>query len=619
MFRRGIQSSGRRALSSSRLAVGRCLRAKTVYSGGNRMATIRTLSVTNKVMLPSHEMVPLPALSPTMEVGTIKSWEVKVGDSFEEGDILCEVETDKAVVAFEAVGVEGYIAAILKPEGSKDIKVGEMVCVVVEEEGDIAAFKDFKVGDAPAAAAPAAAPAAPAAAPSTPPPAAAPAASNYPSHEVITLPALSPTMETGSIIAWGIKVGDEVIEGETAIAEIETDKATITFEATGIEGYVAAILYEEGAKDIKLGEPLFIVVEEESDVPKFKDFTLASVSAGGAPAAAPVAAAAPAAPAAAPAAAAGVAAAAAVAAPVVQTGDRLKASPYAKKLASEKNVPLNQLAGSGPGGRIVANDVNSYVPSAAAPAAAPVQAAAAAPVSAPAGLGAGDFTDLDLTNMRKTIASRLCESKNSIPHYYLTRTIRTDAINELRGQLNQISDVKISVNDFIIKAASLACLKVPEANSAWMGETIRQYNVVDMSVAVATPNGLITPIVFDSHTKGLAQISSDVKRLAAKARDGKLQPAEFVGGTFTISNLGMMGIDHFTAIINPPQSCILAVGGNTQRLIPSDNNEKGFEVVTEMKVTLSCDHRTVDGAVGAQWLKHFAEFIENPITMHLYP
>jgi len=296
----------------------------------------------------------------------------------------------------------------------------------------------------------------------------------------------------------------------------------------------------------------------------------------------------------------------------------LKASPYAKKLASEKNVPLNQLAGSGPGGRIVANDVNTYVPS-AAPAAAPVQAAAAAPVSAPAGLGAGDFTDLDLTNMRKTIASRLCESKNSIPHYYLTRTIRTDAINELRGQLNQISDVKISVNDFIIKAASLACLKVPEANSAWMGDTIRQYNVVDMSVAVATPNGLITPIVFDSHTKGLAQISSDVKRLAAKARDGKLQPAEFVGGTFTISNLGMMGIDHFTAIINPPQSCILAVGGNTQRLIPSDNNEKGFEVVTEMKVTLSCDHRTVDGAVGAQWLKHFAEFIENPITMHLYP
>jgi len=281
-------------------------------------------------------------------------------------------------------------------------------------------------------------------------------------------------------------------------------------------------------------------------------------------------------------------------------------------LASEKNVPLNQLSGSGPGGRIIANDVNTYVPSAA-----PVAASApAAPVSAPAGLGAADFTDLDLTNMRKTIAARLSESKNSIPHYYLTRTVRTDAINDLRKQLNQISDVKISVNDFIIKAASLACMKVPEANSAWMGDTIRQYNVVDMSVAVATPNGLITPIVFDSHSKGLAAISSDVKRLAAKARDGKLQPAEFVGGTFTISNLGMMGIDHFTAIINPPQSCILAVGGNTQRLIPADN-EKGFDVVTEMKVTLSCDHRTVDGAVGAQWLKHFAGFIENPITMHL--
>jgi len=599
MIRRGL-------LQARRLAVRRALFAPVAT--GRVMS--RQMSLSTRRRLPAHELIPLPALSPTMEVGTIKSWEVKVGDSFEEGDVLCEVETDKAVVAFEAVGVEGYMAAIFFPEGSKDIKVGDMVCVVVEDEADVAAFKDYKVGDA-AAAAPVVAPAAAAPAAAAPVPAPT-STSSYPSHEVITLPALSPTMETGSIIEWGIKVGDEVIESETAIAEIETDKATITFEATGIEGYVAAILYEAGAKDIKLGEPLFVIVEEESDVAKFADFNLASI--GAAPAAAAVAPgqAAPAAAAATP------VATQAVAAPV-HSGDRLKASPYAKKLAGEQNKPLNQMAGSGPGGRIIANDVNSFVaasPAQPAPvAAAPVKAAKSAPAPVSS---ADDYSDIDLTNMRKTIANRLCESKNNIPHYYLTRSIKTDNVNALRKQLNAISDVKISVNDFVIKAASLACLKVPEANSAWMGDKVRQYNVVDMSIAVATPNGLITPIVFDAHAKGLAQIASDTKRLAAKARDGKLQPAEFVGGTFTISNLGMMGIDHFTAIINPPQSCILAVGGATERLVRADT-ELGYEVINEMKVTLSCDHRVVDGAVGAQWLQAFAGFLENPITMHLYP
>jgi pyruvate dehydrogenase E2 component (dihydrolipoamide acetyltransferase) len=192
-----------------------------------------------------------------------------------------------------------------------------------------------------------------------------------------------------------------------------------------------------------------------------------------------------------------------------------------------------------------------------------------------------------------------------------------DNVLALRKELNAISDSKISVNDFIIKAASLACLKVPECNSAWMGDTIRQYNVVDMCVAVATPTGLMTPIVVDAHAKGLSQISSDVKSLATKAKDGKLQPHEFMGGTSTISNLGMMGIDHFTAIINPPQACILAVGASTQKVILDDSTEKGFRAMTEMKVTLSSDHRVVDGAVGAQWLKAFAGFLEQPITMHL--
>jgi len=557
-------------------------------------------------MLPEHEMIVLPALSPTMETGTIKQWEVNEGGAIEEGDVLCEVETDKAVVAFEAVGIEGYLAKIIAPDGTKDIQVGHNVCIVVENEEDVAAFKNWTPDQAVSTPPPAAAPSAPA---STQAPPAAQPAGNWPDHEVIALPALSPTMESGTLSSWGIAVGDEIIEGETAIAEIETDKAVVTFEATGIEGYVAKIFRAEGDKDIKLGEPLFIVVEEKEDVAKFADFTIADASGAGA---SPVADA-PAAAAATP-----VAAAAAVTGAAVASGDRVFISPLAKKIAGEQGINVDQLAGTGTGpkGRVVAADVKNFTPAAAPVAAAPSPVAAA---SAPAASVAstGEYTAIDVTNMRRTIAKRLTESKNTIPHYYLTRAINMDNVLQLRKELNSISDSKISVNDFIIKAASLACLKVPECNSAWMGDTIRQYNVVDMCVAVATPTGLMTPIVVDAHAKGLSQISSDVKSLATKAKDGKLQPHEFMGGTFTISNLGMMGIDHFTAIINPPQACILAIGASTQKVILDDSTEMGFRAMTEMKVTLSSDHRVVDGAVGAQWLKAFAGFLEQPITMHL--
>jgi len=558
-------------------------------------------------MLPAHEIIVLPALSPTMETGTIKQWEVNEGGAIEEGDVLCEVETDKAVVAFEAVGIEGYLAKIIAPDGTKDIVVGQNVCIVVENEEDIAAFKNWTPDQA------ASTPPPPAAAPSSPAPTqAAPVAApagNWPEHEVIALPALSPTMESGTLSSWGIAVGDEIIEGETAIAEIETDKAVVTFEATGIEGYVAKILRAEGDKDIKLGEPLFVVVEEKEDVAKFADFTIADAS-GAAPAAAAAA------PAAAPAAAAAAVAATATGA-AAASGDRVFISPLAKKIAGEQGINVNQLAGTGTGpkGRVIAADVKNFTPAAAVSAAPAPVAAESAPAASVA--STGEYTAIDVTNMRRTIAKRLTESKNTIPHYYLTRAINMDNVLALRKELNSISDSKISVNDFIIKAASLACLKVPECNSAWMGDTIRQYNVVDMCVAVATPTGLMTPIVVDAHAKGLSQISSDVKSLATKAKDGKLQPHEFMGGTFTISNLGMMGIDHFTAIINPPQACILAVGASTQKVILDDSTEKGFRAMTEMKVTLSSDHRVVDGAVGAQWLKAFAGFLEQPITMHL--
>jgi len=559
-------------------------------------------------MLPEHEMIVLPALSPTMETGTIKQWEVNEGGAIEEGDVLCEVETDKAVVAFEAVGIEGYLAKIIAPDGTKDIQVGHNVCIVVENEEDVAAFKNWTPDQAISTPSPAAAPSAPA--PTQAPPAAQPAG-NWPDHEVIALPALSPTMESGTLSSWGIAVGDEIIEGETAIAEIETDKAVVTFEATGIEGYVAKIFRAEGDKDIKLGEPLFIVVEEKEDVAKFADFTIADASGAGA---SPVADA-PAAAAATP-----VAAAAAVTGAAVASGDRVFISPLAKKIAGEQGINVDQLAGTGTGpkGRVVAADVKNFTPAAAAaPVAAAPSPVAAASAPAASVASTGEYTAIDVTNMRRTIAKRLTESKNTIPHYYLTRAINMDNVLQLRKELNSISDSKISVNDFIIKAASLACLKVPECNSAWMGDTIRQYNVVDMCVAVATPTGLMTPIVVDAHAKGLSQISSDVKSLATKAKDGKLQPHEFMGGTFTISNLGMMGIDHFTAIINPPQACILAIGASTQKVILDDSTEMGFRAMTEMKVTLSSDHRVVDGAVGAQWLKAFAGFLEQPITMHL--
>ncbi|KAJ1347079.1 Dlat1p [Parelaphostrongylus tenuis] len=278
-------------------------------------------------------------------------------------------------------------------------------------------------------------------------------------------------------------------------------------------------------------------------------------------------------------------------------------------LAAEQGLDLKAVSGSGPHGRILAADL------AGAPSAAPAAGKAAV-------VPGSQYTDIPLSNMRRTIAKRLTESKSTIPHYYLTSEINMDALIKVREKLNDLLNkgtaggTKISINDFIVKASALACLRVPEANSFWMESFIRQNNTVDVSVAVSTPAGLITPIIFNAHAKGLATISSEIQELAARARDGKLQPNEYQGGTFTVSNLGMFGsISDFTAIINPPQSCILAVGGAETKMIPCD--KEGYRSVKVMKVTLSCDHRVVDGAVGAVWLRHFKEFLEKPHTMLL--
>lgn len=421
---------------------------------------------------------------------------------------------------------------------------------------------------------------------------------DLPEHTPVPLPALSPTMELGTIVSWEKKEGDKLNEGDL-LAEIETDKATMGFE-TPEEGYLAKILVSAGTKDIPIGKLLCIIVQNQEDVAAFKDYVPSESSVK--PKAAeesssqppvqqtpqPVPQNVPQQP--------------AFAAGGAPTGGRIFASPFAKALASSKGLDLSAIGqGSGPGGRIIAQDVlssSTTTPTNVAP------------------VAGGSFVDIPLTGMRQTIAKRLLQSKQSIPHYYLTVDIEMDQLLNLRKRVNEMlnkENVKVSVNDFVIKASALACRKVPETNSSWQESYIRQYSNVDVSIAVSTDRGLITPIIFNAESKGVKEISEQTKALAAKARDGKLEPQEFQGGTFTISNLGMFGVKHFCAIISPPQSCILAVGAAEKKVVPDDNG--GFRVANVMNVTLSCDHRVVDGAVGAQWLQHFKRFLEDPVTM----
>eukprot|EP00475_Leptophrys_vorax_P041731 TRINITY_DN78776_c0_g1_i1.p1 TRINITY_DN78776_c0_g1~~TRINITY_DN78776_c0_g1_i1.p1 ORF type:complete len:595 (-),score=167.61 TRINITY_DN78776_c0_g1_i1:32-1816(-) len=545
---------------------------------------------------PSHIKLTMPALSPTMSEGNLAKWRKKEGDKVNAGDVLAEVETDKATVDFESVE-EGYIARILLPEGSNGVKVGALVAILAESESDIVAFKDFSESAAPAVPAPAAAPTSePVAAPSS--------ATSYPSHIKLPMPALSPTMSEGNLGKWRKKEGDKVNAGDV-LAEVETDKATVDFESVE-DGFLAKILVQEGASGVKVGKLVAILVENEADIVAFKDF---SESAASGPA-----------PASKPSAVSTSAISSSSSAPASSSG-RVFASPLAKKLASEKSLNLGSIHGTGYEGRIVAADVLEYKP---APAVVKPAVAAASPASADVTEKApesGNFEDLPLSLMRKSIAKRLLESKSTIPHYYLTIELNVDKLLKLRAELNSRiaeGEPKLSVNDFLIKAAAAALKKVPAVNSSWTDKAIRQYNYVDISVAVSTEAGLITPIVFDADKKGLSVISKDVKELAGKARANKLKPQEFQGGTFTISNLGMFGVNQFAAIINPPQSAILAVGTTSKKVVPNEgDSEDPFKTISAMNVTLSADHRVVDGAVGAQWLSEFKKFVEDPILLIL--
>ena len=435
----------------------------------------------------------------------------------------------------------------------------------------------------------------------------------------ILMPALSPTMTEGKLAKWLVSEGDAVASGEV-IAEIETDKATMEVEAVD-EGTLGKILVAEGTDNVPVNRTIAVLLEDGEDAGSI------DASAGAAPA--PAAAPAEAVPSVAP--APPVAPAGPAPAPVA-AGGRVLASPLAKRMAAQSGLDIGAIKGSGPNGRVVKRDVEAAiaggVPAAAAPeAAAPAAAlAAAAPMmaSGPSAKALADMLGLGyrqepLSNMRKTIAARLTEAKQTVPHFYLTVDCELDALLKVRKELNGRAEAsggayKVSVNDFVIRAAALALKKVPAANASFDPEGMLFYGHADVSVAVATPAGLITPIIKAAETKGLAEISAEMKDLAARARDGKLKPEEYQGGTFSVSNLGMFGVKQFSAIINPPQGAILAVGAGEQRPVVKDG---ALAVATVMSCTLSVDHRVVDGAVGAAFLAAFKPLIEDPLTMLL--
>ncbi|HAB36316.1 MAG TPA: pyruvate dehydrogenase complex dihydrolipoamide acetyltransferase [Cryomorphaceae bacterium] len=412
---------------------------------------------------------------------------------------------------------------------------------------------------------------------------------------VINMPRLSDTMTEGVVAKWHVKIGDAITEGKL-LAEIETDKATMDFEAfPGQEGTLLHIGVQEGQAS-PVDTILAIIGEKGEDISGL-------LAGGAAPAAAPAAEAAPAA--APPAPAAAPVAEVPVAAPASDA--RVKASPLAKSMAADKGVDLSKVQGSGEGGRIVKRDIESAVSDTASVAA---PAAPAAAVNYPS----SGFQDTPISQMRKTIAKRLSESKFTAPHFYLTMSVDMDAAIEARQALNASGDHKISFNDLVVKAVSKALKKHPAVNSAWLGDVIRTNYDVHVGVAVAVEDGLLVPVIRHADAKSLTQISAEVKDFAQRAKTKKLQPADWEGNTFTISNLGMFGIDQFTAIVNPPDSCILAVGG-----IQAVPVVKNGQVVPGniMKLTLSCDHRVVDGATGSAFLNSVKAFLESPVTMML--
>ncbi|MDM8165359.1 pyruvate dehydrogenase complex dihydrolipoamide acetyltransferase [Roseovarius sp.] len=440
----------------------------------------------------------------------------------------------------------------------------------------------------------------------------------------ILMPALSPTMEEGTLAKWLVKEGDTVSSGDL-LAEIETDKATMEFEAVD-EGTIGKILIEEGTEGVKVNTPIAVLLEEGEDASDIDTSAPKSAPAGGGSAGDDKAEK----PAATPEGGGGGAPDAkpdtpAPAAPTDSKGERIFASPLARRIAAQKGLDLGQIKGSGPHGRIVKADVEDAKPGAAPAKAEDKAAPAAAPAAAPVGPSADavaamyegrEYEEVKLDGMRKTIAARLTEAKQTIPHFYLRRDIKLDALLKFRSQLNKQLEsrgVKLSVNDFIIKASALALQAVPDANAVWAGDRVLKMKASDVAVAVAIEGGLFTPVLKDADMKSLSTLSAEMKDLATRARDRKLSPQEYQGGSFAISNLGMFGIDNFDAVINPPHGGILAVGSGVKKPVVGEDGE--LTVATVMSVTLSVDHRVIDGALGAQLLEQIVQNLENPMLM----
>ncbi|MFT4204620.1 MAG: pyruvate dehydrogenase complex dihydrolipoamide acetyltransferase [Chitinophagaceae bacterium] len=545
------------------------------------------------------EVLLMPRLSDTMTEGVIASWQKKVGDTVKKGDVLAEIETDKATMELESYH-DGTLLYIGVEEGGK-LAVNDLMAIIGKKDEDISALVKQNTGGAKAE--PAKQNAAPAEKKADAPTPAAPAAKSIDiskMDEVVLMPRLSDTMTEGVIAGWQKNVGDKVKKGDI-LADIETDKATME-----LESYKDGILLFQGAKageKIAVNDLLAIIGPEGTDV----NAIVAAAKGGGTTAASEEK------EATAPAPAAVSAAAPEEAATSGNDGSRIFASPLAKKIAADKGIDLAQVKGSGDNGRIVKADIENFTPQQAATPAAS-QPTSAAPAFVPV-VGQESFEDVPVSQMRKVIAKRLAESKFTSPHFYVTMAVDMDAAVAARPKLNsKDGKIKISFNDLVVKAVAIALRQHPDVNSSWLGDTIRVNHHIHVGVAVAVPDGLVVPVLKFADNMSLTQISSGVKNFAIKAKDKKLTPAEMEGSTFTISNLGMYGVDQFTGIINPPNACILAVGGISQEPVVKNGQ---IVVGNVMKLTLSSDHRVVDGAKTAEFLKTLKDLLEEPLRLLL--
>lgn len=550
------------------------------------------------------EAIRMPLLSDTMKEGVIAAWHKKVGDKVKSDDVIADVETDKATMEVMPY-VDGTLLYIGVEEGEA-AKVNGIIAIIGKEGEDYQSILDQeKAADRKQNIAV-----------KTPVPESEPAPEEKKQADkavtetipdpkdatVIRMPLLSDTMKEGKIVAWHKKEGDKV-KSDDVLADVETDKATME-----VMPYVDGTLLYLGVKEgesAKVNDIIAIVGRPGTDIQPFlkNDLTTQNVESEGQPKAGDNKG---------------------VQAEVVKDSveetsgaeadheDRIKASPLAKKLAEEKGIDIRQVQGTGDYGRIIKRDIDNFKPLQKPAAAASAQEKAAPGIPQPVTAGQEAYQDISLSQMRKVIAQRLAESKFSAPHFYLRMTITMDNAIEARKAINEVAPVKISFNDFIIKAAAMALRKHPEINSSWMGDFIRQNQHIHIGTAVAIEDGLIVPVIKFADQKSLSQIAEEAKSLAGKARNKKLQPQEFSGNTFTISNLGMMDIDEFTAIINPPDSCILAVG----KIAPTPVVEDHQVIIRQLlKLTLSCDHRVVDGAKGAAFLQTLKSYLENPVMM----